>query len=81
MYILLAEMATPEWSGEIGRESCDTLDAAEQKMARWARFGVDAYCNEADQIRILDDRNIEVRRWNWRKNRSDPVAADQRLTG
>ena len=77
MYILVAAAAMPQWSGEIGREFFDTLAEAEKEMERWARFGVDGYCNEADRISIFDDRSVELRRWNWAHRRPETVASDE----
>ena len=48
MYTLVAEVATPEWSGEVGRATFMTLEDAEKEMARWANFGVD----ESDPISL-----------------------------
>ena len=76
MYTLVAEVATPEWSGEVGRATFMTLEDAEKEMARWANFGVDDYCNEADHIRIFGDDFTELRRWNWRERRSEDVDPD-----
>lgn len=70
-YQLVAEMRSPAWSGEIGRKPFSTIEDAEKEMARWARFGVDCYCNEADSLRILDGGGVEIRRWNWRRKRAD----------
>ena len=73
MYTLLAEAETGTWSGEIGREEFETLDAAERQMDLWARFGVDGYCNEADRLSIFDAGGAPIRNWNWRRNRVEPV--------
>jgi hypothetical protein len=80
MYTLVAQAATPQWSGEIGRATFETLAEAEKEMARWADFGVDNYCNEADHIRIFDSNSAELRRWNWRTRRAEPVEPDTAAT-
>ncbi|MDE0113844.1 MAG: hypothetical protein OXI87_02190 [Albidovulum sp.] len=75
VYVLIALAATPQWSGEIGREFFDTLEEAETEMKQWAQFGVDGYCNEADRISIFNDRLVELRRWNWATRKSESIAA------
>ena len=74
MYTLIAEAMSPAWSGEIARESFASIEEAETKMKQWARFGVDSYCNEADTLRIIDESEVELSRWNWRQRK--PVAAE-----
>lgn len=73
MYALVADLVTPEWSGEVGRQSCERLAEAEALMARWARFGVDSYCTEPTGLRILDAAGVEVVRWNWTRKRPEAV--------
>lgn len=75
MYTLVAEIRSPAWSGEIAREAFATIEDAEKKMTQWARFGVDSYCNEPDILRIFDEAETEVRRWSWRRRRSETVEA------
>ena len=72
-YTLVAEVMSQAWSGEVARETFATIDEAEKRMARWARFGVDDYCTDPDAIRILDDQDREISHWSWRQKQ--PVAA------
>ena len=72
-YTLVAEVLSQAWSGEVARETFATLEEAEIKMTRWARFGVDDYCTDPDTLRIFDDHKTELVRWNWRERK--PVAA------
>ena len=81
MYVLIAQVATAEWSGEIGRAEFASLEDAEKEMTRWAKFGVDSYCNEADHIRIFGKDMVELRRWNWRSRCAENVVPDTAITG
>jgi len=52
MYKLVAEVWKHGWVGEVSSLEFATLEAAEQAMADWGRFGVDNTCDEADRICI-----------------------------
>ena len=65
LFTLLAFADRPHWQGEIARRSFATQDEAEIEMTKWARFGIDATCNEADELVVLDADAQPVLRWNW----------------
>lgn len=65
MFTLLAFADRPHWQGEIARRSFDTQAEAALEMGRWALFGIDATCNEADELVVLDPDAQPVLRWNW----------------
>lgn len=65
MFILAAGQSAPGWTGEIGREAFETLEDAEAQMRHWARFGVDAYCNEPDVLWITDQQDRILKVWDW----------------
>jgi hypothetical protein len=79
MYVLLADRTIPGWSGIVGCEEFESLDAAEQQMKKWARFGVDSYCNDPDNICIADETGQIVRVWDWRSSR--PATLDANAAG
>lgn len=69
MFTLVADVMSEAWSGEVARETFATIEDAETKMARWARFGVDDYSTDADLLRIMDESGTEIRRWHWRQGK------------
>ena len=73
MYILIALSTSAAWSGELARAAFASMEEAEARMTRWARFGVDSYCTEADSLHIFDATGAEVRRWSWRERKPVPV--------
>lgn len=66
MFVLLAARTSGQWNGGVGREEFDTLEAAEIQMQSWARFGVDAYCNEPDLLWITDADERILKVWDWK---------------
>ncbi len=76
MYLLVATHRSPEWEGEIAREFFEEVAAAEARMARWARFGVDSFCNTPSDIWIFGDDGQPVRIWDWRTRA--PVEIDRK---
>ncbi len=81
MYKLYAAASLPGWSGEIASETFPTIEEAETKMREWARFGVDAYCNDPDTIWITDADERPLKYWNWRSGaprRVDPEVNSDR---
>lgn len=75
MYQLVANVDSPDWMGEVARESFASIKEAEQTMAKWAKYGIDDYCNEPDTLHIVDAAGVEVRCWDWRLKRSLAPAA------
>lgn len=70
MFTLVAASRKPILDGVVATKTFDTVEEAETVMRRWARFGVENQCNEADEIYICDDRKRLVRSWNWGKKQS-----------
>lgn len=82
MFHLAAGRSMPGWSGEVGHATFATLAEAEAQMRKWARFGVDAYCNDPDTLWITDDDGQVLKVWDWRSRQ--PVlyeAPDDRRDG
>jgi len=75
MYTLIAGLHSEAWTGEVRRGQFPTLEAAEQQMTTWARFGVDSYCTAANVLVILDAHGTPLRRWDRRRKRIVPVTA------
>lgn len=72
VFTLAAGRVQPGWSGEVARAEFSDLAEAEAQMRRWARFGVDAYCNDPDHLWIVNAGGEVVRVWDWRTRRSVP---------
>lgn len=71
--MLLAFANRLHWQGEIARRNFNTQAEAEAEMGRWALFGIDATCNEADELVVLNSDANPVLRWNWRSRSADPL--------
>lgn len=76
MYKLYAASCLPGWSGQIASETFPTIEEAESKMREWARFGVDAYCNEPDSIWITDADEQPLKYWDWRSKSACEVGPE-----
>ena len=80
MLHLLAASSQPGWSGGVGRAEFETLAEAESVMRDWARFGVDAYCNDPDTIWIADDEGRVLKVWDWRQKQPVDPPPEERQT-
>ena len=70
MFKLVAGAATDSFAGEVASRTFDTLEEAERIMRNWARFGVDNLCDEANSLRIFDQRGELVKTWSRRLKRA-----------
>jgi hypothetical protein len=66
MFKLVAGAATETFTGEVASRTFETLEEAEKMMRDWARFGVDNLCDEANSLRIFDQRGQLVKTWSRR---------------
>jgi len=64
MFTLVAASRKPILDGIVAKKSFGTLDEAEAVMRKWASFGIDNQCNEADALYICDATSKLVRTWN-----------------
>ena len=65
MFVLLADRKDPNWSGIVGTEVFDNIEAAERTMRKWARFGVVGYCSDPDRIWIASQDGQVLKIWDW----------------
>jgi hypothetical protein len=79
-YTLIAVVASGGSVGELDRQTFDTIEAAEARMAEWGKYGVDGFCDEPSEVGIFDAEGTLVRQWHWRRRQPfDPreVAPDE----
>jgi hypothetical protein len=75
MFKLVAEAHKQGFAGVVSSRSFDSVEAAEQVMRKWARFGVDGLCDEADKLCIYDEGDKMVRIWSRRQKQPIIVEA------
>lgn len=72
MFKLVAEAYNKQYKGVVSSKSFETVEEAEAQMRKWARFGVDNLCDEADSLCIYDDKDALVSTWSRRQKRPVP---------
>jgi hypothetical protein len=79
MFWLIAEATQGKITGMIASREFDSIATAEDLMRRWARFGVDGLCDEADAIYICDAEGQPIRLWSRRLKMSMPISQNAAL--
>lgn len=83
-YTLVAVVTNAQTAGEMDTATFDRIEDAEERMARWAKYGVEGQCDEPAELAIFDSEDQLVRQWHWRRGRpfdprtaaaADPVSA------
>lgn len=76
-FTLVAFVTNANGRGQLDQETFATIAEAEERMARWARYGVEGQCDDASELAIIDADGTPVRFWHWRLRRSlDPRDVD-----
>jgi hypothetical protein len=74
VFTLVAASKKPILDGVVATRTFATVEEAETMMRKWARFGVNNQCNEADLIYICDANSKLVSTWS--RGKKTPIRAD-----
>lgn len=70
MFTLVAASRKPILDGIVATKTFPSLSEAEETMRKWARYGIENQCNEADAIYICDKNSNLVRVWDRARKQS-----------